>query len=187
MKSKLKRAGWLFLAILFVATGLGIGVWGFWEFTHPPKDTNQEDNMAKIECTTNPGVTELTSTQAPLKGKQLPNFTPVKSVDRLQCVDIKVGSGPAASASSTVTANYTGAVAATGVVFESSLDSGQPISIPLAQVIPGWTQGIPGMQPGGSRRLMIPAQLAYGANPPPNSGIPANAALVFDITLISAQ
>ncbi len=40
------------------------------------------------------------------------------------------------------------------------------------------------MKEGGVRRLVIPAELAYGANPPQGSGIPANAALVFDVTLI---
>jgi FKBP-type peptidyl-prolyl cis-trans isomerase len=53
----------------------------------------------------------------------------------------------------------------------------------LNQVIPGWTEGIPGMKVGGKRRLLIPAAQAYGANPPSGSNIPANADLVFDITL----
>jgi FKBP-type peptidyl-prolyl cis-trans isomerase len=75
-------------------------------------------------------------------------------------------------------------VAATGIVFQSSLDGGQPIPFGLDQVIAGWTQGVPGMKVGGKRRLLIPAALAYGANPPQGSGIPANADLVFDIELV---
>ena len=43
------------------------------------------------------------------------------------------------------------------------------------------------MRVGGQRRLIIPPELAYGANPPAGSGIPVNATLVFDITLISVQ
>jgi FKBP-type peptidyl-prolyl cis-trans isomerase FkpA len=43
------------------------------------------------------------------------------------------------------------------------------------------------MQPGGKRTILIPAALAYGANPPGGSGIPANADLIFDIELISIQ
>ena len=42
---------------------------------------------------------------------------------------------------------------------------------------------MPGMKVGGTRRLLIPAALAYGATPPSGSGIPANADLVFDVTL----
>jgi FKBP-type peptidyl-prolyl cis-trans isomerase len=60
---------------------------------------------------------------------------------------------------------------------------GQPISFGLDQVIKGWTDGVPGMKVGGTRRLVIPAEMAYGSTPPPGSGIPANAPLVFDITL----
>ena len=59
----------------------------------------------------------------------------------------------------TVTVDYTGAVAATGVVFQSSIDSGQPVSFPLGNVIKGWQDGIPGMKAGGSgvylSRLMM--------------------------------
>jgi FKBP-type peptidyl-prolyl cis-trans isomerase len=51
----------------------------------------------------------------------------------------------------------------------------------LNEVIKGWTDGVPGMKVGGTRRLIIPADQAYGANPPEGSGIPANAPLVFDI------
>ena len=83
-----------------------------------------------------------------------------------------------------VTAHYTGAVAATGIIFQSSLDSGQPIPFALDQVIKGWTDGVPGMKEGGKRRLIIPADQAYGATPPQGSNIPANAPLVFDIELV---
>jgi FKBP-type peptidyl-prolyl cis-trans isomerase len=86
-------------------------------------------------------------------------------------------------AGDTVTVDYTGAVAATGVIFQSSKDTGQPVSFSLDGVIKGWTDGLPGMKVGGTRRLIIPAGQAYGANPPAGSGIPANAPLVFDITL----
>lgn len=122
-----------------------------------------------------------------LKGKKLEGFTPVETVTELQKIDTKPGTGAEAKADSTVTVDYTGAVAATGVIFESSKDSGQPATFPLNQVIEGWKQGIPGMKEGGVRRLVIPADLAYGASPPPGSGIPANAALVFDVTMIKVS
>src|SRR5205085_521848 len=93
------------------------------------------------------------------------------------------GTGDTVKPNATVTVDYTGAVASTGVIFQSSKDSGQPVSFPLSGVIKGWTQGIPGMKVGGTRRLLIPASLAYGATPPQGSGIPANADLVFDVTM----
>lgn len=118
-----------------------------------------------------------------LQGKPLANFTPVSTISDLQTIDLTPGTGAEVKASDSVQVDYTGAVAATGVVFQSSKDSGQPVTFPLNGVIAGWTQGIPGMKEGGTRRLLIPAKLAYGANPPAGSGIPANADLVFDVTL----
>lgn len=113
------------------------------------------------------------------------NFTPVTDVTQLQVTDIKPGDGPEVQAGATITAHYTGALAATGDVFQSSKDFGRPIQFGLNQVIKGWTDGVPGMKVGGVRRLVIPAEQAYGAAPPPGSGIPANAPLVFDIELVS--
>jgi peptidylprolyl isomerase len=120
-----------------------------------------------------------------LQGTKLANFTPVASIPQLQEADTTPGTGAAVKAGATVTVDYTGAVASTGVIFQSSKDSGRTATFPLNQVIPGWSQGIPGMKVGGTRRLLIPASLAYGANPPQGSGIPANADLVFDVTLHS--
>ncbi len=117
-----------------------------------------------------------------LKGTQLQNFTPVASVPELQKVDLTEGQGTEVKSTDTVTVDYTGAVAATGKIFESSKDSGQPATFGLNQVIKGWTDGVPGMKVGGTRRLVIPAAQAYGASSP-SPDIPANADLVFDITL----
>ncbi|GAC1498466.1 MAG: hypothetical protein NVS1B10_00300 [Candidatus Saccharimonadales bacterium] len=118
-----------------------------------------------------------------LQGHPLANFTPMASIPQLQEIDTTPGTGETIKPGASVNVDYTGAVASTGVVFQSSKDSGKPITLPLSGVIAGWSQGIPGMKVGGSRRLLIPAALAYGANPPPSSGIPANADLVFDITV----
>lgn len=117
---------------------------------------------------------------------QLDNFTPVQNVDQLVIEDVKEGTGDAVvQPGATITAHYTGALAATGVVFQSSKDFGHPIQFGLNQVIKGWTDGVPGMKVGGIRRLLIPAEQAYGSRPPYGSGIPANAPLVFDIELVS--
>lgn len=118
-----------------------------------------------------------------LQGKPLEGFTPITDVPELQKIDTTSGEGSEVKPGDTVTVDYTGAVAATGIVFQSSKDSGQPVTFSLNGVIKGWTEGVPGMKVGGTRRLIIPAEKAYGANPPAGSGIPANAPLVFDITL----
>lgn len=124
-----------------------------------------------------------------LEGTKLANFTPVEKIESLQKIDQTPGTGAEAKAGSTVTAHYTGAVAATGIIFQSSLDTGQPVPFSLSpgRVIKGWTDGVPGMKVGGTRRLLIPAVQAYGSTPPSGSGIPANADLVFDITLVDVK
>ncbi len=179
MSERLHRAAWLFLAALFIFTGVGIGAISVWQSIHSDNQT------AKQQAQTNPKGTPTVDNK--LAGKPLANFAPVAKIDSLQKVDTTPGTGSEAKAGSTVTAHYTGAVAATGTVFQSSYDSGQPIPFSLNQVITGWKEGVPGMKVGGTRRLLIPAVMAYGANPPGGSGIPANADLVFDITLVAVK
>lgn len=108
-------------------------------------------------------------------------------VTELVITDDVVGTGTEVKAGDTVTAQYVGAVASTGEVFQSSWQMDGAISFPLDGVIQGWSKGLVGMKAGGRRTLVIPAEMAYGANPPSGSGIPANAALVFTIDLVSVN
>lgn len=118
----------------------------------------------------------------------LKDFTPVSKTTKLEKIDLVVGKGEEVKPGATVSVHYTGAVAATGEIFQSSKDFGDtPITFPLSQVIKGWTDGIPGMKIGGTRRLIIPSDQAYGANPPVGAGIPANADLVFDVELVAVK
>jgi FKBP-type peptidyl-prolyl cis-trans isomerase len=119
-----------------------------------------------------------------LEGTKLADFTPVNSVSDLQITDIRVGDGEIAPENATITAHYTGALCSDGTIFQSSHDFGKPVTFGLDQVIKGWTQGVPGMKVGGIRRLVIPAQLAYGSARA-SSSIPPNSDLVFDIELIA--
>lgn len=119
-----------------------------------------------------------------LEGTKLANFTAIEKVMDLEAIDLVVGEGDVVSPGDTITAHYTGALAVDGTIFQSSHDFGEPVTFGLDQVISGWTQGVPGMKVGGTRRLVIPAEMAYGANSPaPN--IPANSDLVFDIELVA--
>jgi len=154
--------------------------------------TISEKTTGDISTNTNPSMnTETPSTSQNTMDKNakvLNNFTPVSKVANLEKIDLVVGKGKEVKAGDTVSVHYTGAVAATGVIFQSSKDFGtNPVTFPLANVIRGWTDGIPGMKIGGTRRLLIPADMAYGANPPGGSGIPANADLVFDVELVGIE
>lgn len=122
--------------------------------------------------------------ESKLEGTKLTNFTPTPSVPDLQIIDLVEGTGDAVPEDATITAHYTGALCKDGTIFQSSHDFGKPVTFGLNQVIKGWTQGVPGMKVGGTRRLVIPSAMAYGsvraaANIPPNSD------LVFDIELVA--
>jgi peptidylprolyl isomerase len=98
--------------------------------------------------------------------------------------DLKVGDGPEVTAGQTVKADYIGVSCSTGKIFDSSYKRGEPAEFPLANVIKGWQQGIPGMKVGGQRLLGIPPDLAYGDNPPP--AIAAGETLWFVVQIVSA-
>lgn len=102
--------------------------------------------------------------------------------------DMKVGTGASPKIGQTVSVQYTGTLL-DGTKFDSSYDhGGQPIDFPIGvgRVIKGWDDGVPSMKIGGKRRLVIPGDLAYGANPPTPT-IPPNATLVFDIELVGVK
>ena len=120
------------------------------------------------------------------EGTKLQDFTPMDSVTELQISDVFEGTGDVVPEGATITAHYTGALVKNGIIFQSSHDFGDAITFPLSQVIAGWTQGVPGMKVGGMRRLIIPAEMAYGSSSPaPN--IPPNSDLVFDIELVAIK
>lgn len=130
--------------------------------------------------------TDIESTTNQRQGAQLNEFNPrAEPVEELQTIDLVAGDGAVVEPGATVTAHYTGALVENGVIFESSHERGEPFTAPLSNLIAGWQQGIPGMREGGTRRLIIPAELAYGAQG--TDTIPPNADLVFDIELITVQ
>ena len=102
--------------------------------------------------------------------------------------DDVVGSGASPSTGQTCVMHYTGWLwvnEAKGSKFDSSVDRGRPFSftIGVGQVIRGWDEGVASMQVGGKRRLLIPADLGYGAR---GAGgvIPPNATLLFEVELL---
>jgi len=107
----------------------------------------------------------------------------------LEVQDLIVGKGKKAKSGDTVSVKYVGVVFDNGKEFDASWKGGkgQTFQFPLGggQVIPGWDQGLVGMKEGGRRKLIIPPELAYGAQGfPPD--IPPNAALIFDVDLVKA-
>lgn len=106
-------------------------------------------------------------------------------VDTLQITDETVGTGTEVKADDIVRVNYKLTNAQTGIKYDSSYDRGEPATLSLKQVIPGWQQGMPGMKIGGKRRLVVPASLGYGADGTGN--IPSNTDLVFEVELLAVN
>ncbi|HMM86090.1 FKBP-type peptidyl-prolyl cis-trans isomerase [Azohydromonas sp.] len=114
----------------------------------------------------------------------------ITTASGLQYEDAVAGGGATATAGRQVSVHYTGWLYADGQKgrkFDSSKDRGEPFSFPLGagHVIGGWDEGVQGMRVGGTRVLIIPPQLGYGAR---GAGgvIPPNATLMFEVELLAA-
>lgn len=105
--------------------------------------------------------------------------------EQLEIVDIEVGDGAEAQASSIVDVHYLGVSYDSGEEFDSSWSRGESINFPLRNLIAGWQEGIPGMRVGGRRQLTVPPQLAYGAA---GGGHPLSGqTLIFIIDLLGVR
>ncbi len=182
-----QRYGALFLAAVFLVTSVAFTAVVIWQ----SRDQNNVDDQTALQEQLNQQLEQQAATQGEdmLEGTQLANFTPTTDpVTELQIIDLVEGTGDVVPEGATITAHYTGAYVVNGEIFQSSKDMGQPATFPLDGVIVGWTQGVPGMKVGGTRRLIIPGNLAYGEAPEgytPGSTERPMGPLVFDIELVS--
>ena len=101
----------------------------------------------------------------------------------LKYADLVVGTGDSPAVTDLVTVHYTGTLD-NGTVFDASRQHGGPASFPLNRVIKGWTEGVSTMKVGGTRKLVIPPDLAYGAQGAGSGVIPPNATLTFIVELL---
>ncbi len=104
----------------------------------------------------------------------------------LQYQVLKEGTGASPKATDVVTVHYRGKLI-NGTEFDSSHKNGQPTTYPVRRFIPGWVEGLQLMKVGGSMRLFVPSELAYGESPQPGSPIPPNAVLIFDMELLGIE
>ena len=102
----------------------------------------------------------------------------------LQYLVLESGDGESPSLDQTITADFHGTLL-DGSVFWSSIDNGEPLIVQLSQLIPGCQESISLMSEGDSWRVFIHPDLAYGEAGRP--GIPANSALIFDISLLAVN
>jgi FKBP-type peptidyl-prolyl cis-trans isomerase len=106
----------------------------------------------------------------------------VTTASGLQYKVLAPGSGDSPKSTDEVTVNYRGKLL-DGTEFDSSYARGQPATFPVNRVIPGWTEALQLMKPGGKYQLFVPPQLAYDLRARP--GIPPGSMLIFDVELVS--
>lgn len=131
-------------------------------------------------------VGEITLVDDPILDAEEPEVALPESIPtELVITDVTVGEGPAAAEGDTVFVNYVGVLSADGTRFDGNYGS-DPFVVTLGQgmVIPGWDQGLVGMQAGGRRQLDIPADLAYGERGA-GEAIPPNSAISFVVDMIA--
>lgn len=112
----------------------------------------------------------------------LNNLNAIKTPTGLVMLETLAGTGEMATAASTVLVHYHGTLS-DGTVFDSSVNRGEPIRFPLANVIKGWQEGVSMMKVGGKATLVVPADLAYGDSGSPPV-IPPGATLQFEVELL---
>ena len=123
-------------------------------------------------------------------GSSSATATAPTSTSPFTVTDLKIGTGATAAVGNRITVAYTGWLYNTsfpdgkGTQFDTSTST--LFTLASGKLIAGWVQGIPGMKVGGQRRLIVPPELAYGTNGS-GSTIPANATLIFDITLLNVR
>lgn len=105
---------------------------------------------------------------------------------KLIITDDVVGTGAAITPGATVVVHYVGVGQISKQTFDASWTRGEPAEFNVDQVIKGWSEGLIGMKVGGRRTLVIPGELAYGANPP-DEAIKANETLVFVVDLVAIK
>jgi peptidylprolyl isomerase len=125
------------------------------------------------------------TTAAATGGTPIVLENPTVLPDGLKYVDNVVGTGPSPSATQMVTVNYTGTLASSGKVFDTTTGK-QPISFAMNGVIKGFSEGLSTMKVGGKRTVFIPAALGYGATGYPPV-IPPNSDLIFEIELLAVK
>lgn len=150
----------------------------------------QDSTKTKAETEAKTEAKSEDKTEACEKEKKMEIVT---TESGLKYCDLVVGEGKEAVNDMMVECHYTLWLATDkeekGKMLQSSKDMGKPFPFKVGNpgLIKGWNEGMLGMKEGGTRCLIIPGDLAYGANPPPGSGIPANQTLIFELEFLKAK
>jgi peptidylprolyl isomerase len=182
MKKRWTMTTWLAMLIPLVVILVACG----------PADPPDEEATSNVELQTDSVLTNVDESLS----SQVTSFDIYAGIDEddivttdsgLQYIETIEGDGDSPEAGQIVSVHYTGWLE-DGTQFDSSVDRGEPFqfALGLGMVIPGWDEGVALMKQGGSSRLVIPAELGYGAAGAPGT-IPPDATLVFDVELLEIR
>jgi FKBP-type peptidyl-prolyl cis-trans isomerase len=165
----------IFLSIAVMAIALSII--RFKTDTFLTEDIGGNDNSATVV---------VSGDESSLRDALTENVTNDGTLTGLIIDDVKRGTGEEVQKGDTVSVNYIGTLR-DGTQFDNSYVRGEPFSFTVGdgKVIEGWDKGVIGMQEGGERILVIPADMAYGNRQV--GPIPPNSPLVFAIELLSIE
>lgn len=178
----------LVAALLFLATSVATGALVVWQIR---QDNAQTANTpSKDSASKQASLNDSCNIQEPVESgaEAVPEtYKPEGDVTELQVTDLQPGSGQTAKAGDCLVVKYQGTLASSGEKFDGNFDTPQALQFRLGQgnVIPGWDQGLNDMKAGGTRRLVIPAELAYRDTG--QGSIPPNADLVFVVKLVEIK
>jgi FKBP-type peptidyl-prolyl cis-trans isomerase FkpA len=133
-----------------------------------------EEKQAKLTAETNKAFLDLNAAKEGIK----------VTASGLQYKIIEEGKGEHPKSTDTVSVHYRGSLT-NGEEFDSSYSRNQPAEFALDKVITGWTEGLQLIKPGGKIELVLPPEIAYGDRSSPQSPIPANSVLVFEVELLA--
>lgn len=173
------------IVIIVIGVVMVVGTLGFYFITIFANNSQQQTQHQQQQDRQKAIKDHLASVK-PLDGYSAAPFD-AGSVTQLTQEDLVPGTGAEVAASSTVTANYFGWLP-DGTIFDSTNKNGTttPVDFQLNQVIKGWTDGLVGMKEGGVRKLVIPADQAYGQQGS-NGIIPPNTPLTFIVQLTKVK
>ena len=165
------------IAIWVIAITMTVGTLGAYFLIIMQNDSSQKQ-------TTKPQQQQ----QAPKQEVDPTAYKVEGKVNELQKTDLIEGTGDEVKLGDKIKVHYKGTLAKDGVKFDSSYDTGEPVTFELKEgaLIKGWTDGIPGMKVGGKRRLVVPSELGYGKTGYPPT-IPGDADLVFEVELLGIE
>ncbi|HEX7368040.1 MAG TPA: FKBP-type peptidyl-prolyl cis-trans isomerase [Candidatus Saccharimonadales bacterium] len=146
------------------------------------KHSSSSNNSAQTADTSSAVCGQDTQDEATLPVPQV--YEPPEPVNSLQATDLVEGSGTPVKDGDCLVVKYYGTLAKNGQKFDENYTTniGFEFSLGTGEVIKGWDEGLVGMKPGGTRRLVIPSALGYGNQAA--GAIPANSDLVFVVKLL---